>query len=218
MSLPGGNRFFHFDYQLLPITVQDNRPQLSRGSVSTWRELVLSLWLSAASTVKYRISDLSYLEEEDLYHEEGTGSITLIINCFQLEDNRPQLSWGGVSLLERNWFFHFNHLLLLLTDLGYLEEEVISTGNRFCQIDYLLLITWCVTSTLEGEGHYQEGLVLSLWLPTASNYRIIDLSYLEEECLYLEGTGSIVFDYRHRIAYAAISDRTSPAGKNNILK
>ena len=38
---------------------------------------------------------------------------------------------------------------------------------------------------------------------------IIDLSYLEDENLVLEGTGSMVFDREHKIVYAALSPRTS---------
>lgn len=38
--------------------------------------------------------------------------------------------------------------------------------------------------------------------------RVIDLSGFEEHGLYLEGTGSMVLDYQHKIAYAAQSSRT----------
>lgn len=38
--------------------------------------------------------------------------------------------------------------------------------------------------------------------------QVLDLSHHEQEGMYLEGTGSLVFDYAHRIAYAARSPRT----------
>jgi hypothetical protein len=38
--------------------------------------------------------------------------------------------------------------------------------------------------------------------------RVVDLSPLEREGLYLEGTGSLVLDHPHRVAYAALSVRT----------
>lgn len=38
---------------------------------------------------------------------------------------------------------------------------------------------------------------------------VIDLSHFEKEGKYLEGTGSIVFDHQHKIAYAALSSRTN---------
>ena len=41
--------------------------------------------------------------------------------------------------------------------------------------------------------------------------RKLDYSNLENEGRYLEGTGSIVFDYAHNTAYANISDRTEEA-------
>ena len=40
-------------------------------------------------------------------------------------------------------------------------------------------------------------------------HNIIDLSVCEEQSEFLEGTGSVVFDHRNRIAYAARSPRTS---------
>lgn len=44
---------------------------------------------------------------------------------------------------------------------------------------------------------------------------IIDLSSHEQENQFLEGTGSIVFDHTHKIAYACLSPRTD---KNLLLK
>jgi hypothetical protein len=41
------------------------------------------------------------------------------------------------------------------------------------------------------------------------NYEIIDFSYFENENLFLEGTGSLVFDHTAKIIYAALSARTS---------
>ena len=38
--------------------------------------------------------------------------------------------------------------------------------------------------------------------------RLIDLSHLEEDNQFLEGTGSLVFDHESRLAYACISPRT----------
>jgi hypothetical protein len=40
--------------------------------------------------------------------------------------------------------------------------------------------------------------------------RIVDLTHHEKEGRYLEGTGSIVFDHTHQIAYANLSPRTHP--------
>ncbi len=41
--------------------------------------------------------------------------------------------------------------------------------------------------------------------------RLLDLSYLEEQGAFLEGTGSLVIDRVNRTAYAALSSRTRPA-------
>jgi len=40
--------------------------------------------------------------------------------------------------------------------------------------------------------------------------RIVDLTHFEEEGKFLEGTGSMVFDRMHRVAFAGISPRTHP--------
>lgn len=39
---------------------------------------------------------------------------------------------------------------------------------------------------------------------------VVDFSANEEQGRFLEGTGSIVFDHRHRVAYACLSVRTEP--------
>lgn len=39
--------------------------------------------------------------------------------------------------------------------------------------------------------------------------RVIDLSYFEKQAMFLEGTGSIVFNHTSKIAYAVISPRTN---------
>ncbi len=45
--------------------------------------------------------------------------------------------------------------------------------------------------------------------------RVVDLSGLEREGRYLEGTGSLVLDRAHRTAYAALSPRTSERALNS---
>lgn len=41
------------------------------------------------------------------------------------------------------------------------------------------------------------------------HYNIIDISSFEDQEMYLEGTGSLVFDHYSKVVYAAISDRTN---------
>lgn len=53
------------------------------------------------------------------------------------------------------------------------------------------------------------------------NYDItefIDLSYFESDKKYLEGTGSVVFDYDNKIAYACLSERTNETVFNELCK
>jgi hypothetical protein len=46
----------------------------------------------------------------------------------------------------------------------------------------------------------------------------IDLSHYEADKQYLEGTGSVVFDYDNKIAYACLSERTSETVFNELCK
>ncbi len=44
----------------------------------------------------------------------------------------------------------------------------------------------------------------------------MDLRHFEKQCMYLEGTGSIVFDYANKVAYACESPRTSLAALKEV--
>jgi hypothetical protein len=48
--------------------------------------------------------------------------------------------------------------------------------------------------------------------------RVNDLSFLEKEVKFLEGTGSMVLDRDNKIAYACLSTRTSIDGLNNFCR
>jgi len=48
--------------------------------------------------------------------------------------------------------------------------------------------------------------------------KVVDLKFKENEGLFLEGTGSIVFDHLYKRAYACISSRTDPNLLNVVCK
>ena len=48
--------------------------------------------------------------------------------------------------------------------------------------------------------------------------KILDLSYFESQDLFLEGTGSVVFDHENKVAFAAISSRTSEVVFQELCK
>jgi hypothetical protein len=54
--------------------------------------------------------------------------------------------------------------------------------------------------------------------PMASIQKITDLSYFEKENKFLEGTGSMVLDREHKIAYACLSPRTAIEVLNEFCK
>lgn len=47
---------------------------------------------------------------------------------------------------------------------------------------------------------------------------LIDLSHFEHEQKYLEGTGSMVFDHEHRVAYVGLSSRSNPQALAALLQ
>jgi len=48
--------------------------------------------------------------------------------------------------------------------------------------------------------------------------KVIDLTHFESENLFLEGTGSVVFDHEHKVAFAALSSRTSQVVFEELCK
>lgn len=57
------------------------------------------------------------------------------------------------------------------------------------------------------------------WLRTNFNVKnFTDLSFYEKENLFLEGTGSIVFDHQAKTAYACISPRTNERVLNDVCR
>lgn len=58
--------------------------------------------------------------------------------------------------------------------------------------------------------------IIDYLLNSSGGSSLIDLTYLENEKLYLEGTGSLVLDRVNKIAYACLSSRTSPVALNEF--
>jgi hypothetical protein len=48
--------------------------------------------------------------------------------------------------------------------------------------------------------------------------KVLDLTHFESDNLFLEGTGSVVFDHEHKVAFAAISSRTSEVVFEELCK
>ena len=98
-----------------------------------------------------------------------------------------------------------------------IEVTVISSGDELVSPDAVFPNNWFSTTP---QGH------LVLYPLMASNRRIerkmdivdklkkkytnvIDLTYLEENKFFLEGTGSLVIDHENKTAYASLSQRTN---------
>ncbi len=59
--------------------------------------------------------------------------------------------------------------------------------------------------------HERREDIVAFFKNNYSVHRLLDLSHFEKDNKFLEGTGSIVFDHIHKIAYAALSPRTHKA-------
>ncbi|MBV6404237.1 MAG: amidinotransferase [Flavobacteriales bacterium] len=75
----------------------------------------------------------------------------------------------------------------------------------------VLLYPMCTPSRRAERDH---GLDRTLAREGYRVHRLVDLSGMEREGRYLEGTGSLVIDRAHRTAYAALSPRTSERALN----
>ncbi|MFM7813243.1 MAG: citrulline utilization hydrolase CtlX [Flavobacteriales bacterium] len=67
----------------------------------------------------------------------------------------------------------------------------------------------CVLYPMYAENRRRERLMLPS-VPNHGSYHAFDLTKHETNGQFLEGTGSLVLDRIHRVAYAAISERTHP--------
>ena len=111
----------------------------------------------------------------------------------------------------------FDHYVSLLHEAG-IETIIFNQSDSNDTPDAIFPNNWFST-------HQDAGMVLYpmkapnrrterrediiAWL-SRSYSRVIDLSPFELQEKFLEGTGSLVLDQLHRIAYAVISDRTHP--------
>lgn len=135
-------------------------------------------------------------------------------NHFQ---NRPGLEAEALQLAAQK---EFDAMLRQLLRAG-IEVLVIEDTPEPVKPDALFPNNW-ISSSTDGRIHLypmfapnrraerRKGIVDLLERSFAVS-RVNDWSFLEEQQVFLEGTGSIVFDHAGRTAYAALSPRTDKA-------
>ena len=151
------------------------------------------------------------------YNEE-----TATNNAFQKKDDTQ----GGAQTIEQQAVKEFDAYVAMLRDQG-VEVQVLQDTEEPFTPDSIFPNNCFSThiDVLPGTSVRQRTLVI--YPMYARNRRdergkllkalmkekfdkIVDLSILEQEGKFLEGTGSLILDREHHIAYACVSPRTNP--------
>ena len=151
------------------------------------------------------------------YNEE-----TATNNAFQKKDDTQ----GGAQTVEQQAVKEFDAYVAMLRDQG-VEVQVLQDTEEPFTPDSIFPNNCFSThiDVLPGTSVRQRTLVI--YPMYARNRRdergkllkalmkekfdkIVDLSILEQEGKFLEGTGSLILDREHHIAYACVSPRTNP--------
>lgn len=151
------------------------------------------------------------------YNEE-----TATNNAFQKKDDTQ----GGAQTIEQQAVREFDAYVAMLRDQG-VEVQVLQDTEEPLTPDSIFPNNCFSThiDVLPGTSVRQRTLVI--YPMYAHNRRdergkllkalmkekfdkIVDLSILEQEGKFLEGTGSLILDREHHIAYACVSPRTNP--------
>ena len=151
------------------------------------------------------------------YNEE-----TATNNAFQKKDDTQ----GGAQTIEQQAVREFDAYVAMLRDQG-VEVQVLQDTEEPFTPDSIFPNNCFSThiDVLPGTSVRQRTLVI--YPMYAHNRRdergkllkalmkekfdkIVDLSILEQEGMFLEGTGSLILDREHHIAYACVSPRTNP--------
>lgn len=151
------------------------------------------------------------------YNEE-----TATNNAFQKKDDTQ----GGAQTIEQQAVREFDAYVAMLRDQGVEVQVLQDTVEPFTPDS--IFPNNCFSThidVLPGTSVRQRTLVI--YPMYARNRRdergkllkalmkekfdkIVDLSILEQEGKFLEGTGSLILDREHHIAYACVSPRTNP--------
>lgn len=151
------------------------------------------------------------------YNEE-----TATNNAFQKKDDTQ----GGAQTIEQQAVKEFDAYVAMLRDQG-VEVQVLQDTEEPFTPDSIFPNNCFSThiDVLPGTSVRQRTLViypmyahnrrdergkLQKALMKEKFDKIVDLSILEQEGKFLEGTGSLILDREHHIAYACVSPRTNP--------
>lgn len=134
---------------------------------------------------------------------------TSIDNHFQVTGNDDEIATAAAA--------EFDRMVDLLQEAG-IDTVVFDSSDGIDTPDAVFPNNWfsshrngiVVLYPMKACNRRKERrTVITDWLK-ANSAGMMDLSPMESSGLYLEGTGSLVLDRTHRIAFAAVSERTDP--------
>lgn len=102
---------------------------------------------------------------------------------------------------------HGVHVLVLPSPGGVLVPDAVFPNNWFSVHEKTTLVLYPMLAANRRLERQPLTLMQAL-ADTLPELRVLDLSHHEVENKYLEGTGSLVLDRAHRVAFAVISPRT----------
>jgi hypothetical protein len=142
----------------------------------------------------------------------GYNAQTAVNNAFQTVPNPAEMEIVRIKALEE--FNNFTEVLFekgikvhLIEDTSFpIKPDAIFPNNWITMHREGIVVTYPMYSE-NRRWERREDVVLSL-KSLFSVKQVIALEEAEKQGKILEGTGSMVFDHLHRIAYACLSDRT----------
>ena len=150
----------------------------------------------------------------------GFNHQTASSNFFQKKGSNDRPNFGQIILQE------FNNFAAKLEDLGVaiiVFDDLASPAkpdavfpNNWISLRGDTMILYPMLSPNRRLERRKD--IIKKLQGDCSIRQCIDLSYFESENKFLEGTGSIVFDYQNRKAYACLSNRTHPKVLTQLCK
>ncbi|MEQ8302709.1 MAG: arginine deiminase-related protein [Cyclobacteriaceae bacterium] len=142
-------------------------------------------------------------------------------NAFQKQTDKPPDVIQAMALSEFNGVIdllraHDIPVVIVEDTLEPITTDAIFPNNWITTHEDGKVILYPMMSPMRRKERRND--VVELLKRKYAVKEIIDLSPLEQEDRFLEGTGSIIFDHPHKIAYACRSDRTDDASFINLSR
>lgn len=191
--------------------------------MKTFIDKIKKQWLQNSSTDILQSTDTVLMVTPDAF---GYNEQTAVTNAFQ---QKPAQSVDAKAL-ARNEFNgmvetlqkHNIHVITLSSPKNHITPDAVFPNNWFSlhniSEDKILLVLYPMLMENRQKERQVKPLLDTLNIHGIHITETIDLSHYENENRALEGTGSIIFDRKNKIAYACLSPRTDPMILNELMQ